>query len=105
MENGDIQDKNIRASSEVDNHNAWQARLNYGLYAWAGTGEQQPWIQADIGYQTYVSGVVTQGDGDFDSGNDYVSSITVSTFLLSGSAEEVFVKDRQGEVKVSELIT
>ena len=65
---------------------------------------QQPWVQADIGYQTYVSGVVTQGDGG-DGGDDWISSIKVSTFLMSTNDEEVFVKDGQGEVIVSKYIT
>ena len=101
MENGDIPDVNIVASSELHGNYAWQARLNYRLHTWGAEGNQQPWIQADIGYQTYVSGVVTQGDGKGDGGDDYVSSIKVSTFLMSSSNEEVYVKDGEGKLIVS----
>ena len=63
MENGDIPNENIEASHQYSSYPASKARLN-GIKFWACAGSlASPWIQADIGYQTYVSGVITQGDG------------------------------------------
>ena len=107
MENGDIPDENIKASGrfkwedELDCCYPWFARLN-GVKPWVGEGTPpNVWIQADIGYQTYVSGVVTQGSGDILNSGDWVSSIKVSTFYGSTNDDEVFVKDEQGEAIVS----
>ena len=104
MENRDIPDDNIQASSTWGgNYLAWYARLN-GNSCWTGTGKTA-WIQADIGYQTYVSGVVTQGDGTVGSPH-WVTSIKVSTFPVSSEDEstEVFVKDGYGNHIVSILM-
>ncbi|XP_072043103.1 uncharacterized protein [Amphiura filiformis] len=96
MRNGDIPDENINASSAVNSeYEATNGRLN-GSSSWHSalfpTGIT--YIQADIGYQTYVTGVITQGDGQ-TAGADYVTSFKVSTFLTTG-ANEVFVKDQNG---------
>ena len=109
VENGDIPDENIRASSEfkTSKHGvgylySWRARLN-GDYTWgAATSDSQRWIQADIGYQTYVSGVVTQGDGGFGVA-DWVESLQVSTFLTDTSDEDIFVQDKDGVVMVNSI--
>ena len=108
MESGDISNENIRASSlwlneeGVNARPAWHARLN-GKSCWIGTGTTA-WIQADIGYQTYASGVVTQGDGGVGGKNgypDWVTSIKVSTFSVSSNDKEVFIKDDKGnDIKV-----
>ena len=106
MENGDIVDENIMASSEFKYDSktffAHLARLNEPS-TWVAYSHQ-PWIQADIGYQTYVSGVITQGAGEVgrDSGYaEWVSSIKLSTFSMNTTNdEEVFVKNSNGEVKV-----
>ena len=97
MENGDIPNKNIKASSKYGpNYPAQYARLNGEKGGWfAAQEDNQPWIQADIGYQTYVSGVVTEGF----VGN-YPTSFKVSTFLSSDD-EELFVKSASGEIKVN----
>ena len=61
MENGNIPNENIKTSHV--GRDPWEARLN-GPKFWACSGDiVAPWIQADIGYQTYVSGVITQGGG------------------------------------------
>ena len=102
MENGDIPNQNIKASSRykpyyTDAHNA---RLNNGGFYWvAAKHDSQPWIQVDIGYQTNVSGVVTKGFNDFIQ--IYVTSFTVSTFLSSINDEELFVEDASGKAKVN----
>ena len=105
MENRDILNDNIQAASTIDPiyHPAWYARLN-GDSCWSGTGTTA-WIQADIGYQTYVSGVVTQGDGAVGEPH-WVTSIKVSTFPVSSEDKdtEVFVKDGDGNHIVSILM-
>ena len=106
MENGDIPDENIKASHV--GRDPWEARLN-GQTFWYCSGDIiAPWIQADISYQTYVSGVITQGDGGdiFTNGRvgttvDWVTSLKVSTFSMSISDQEVFVTDEEGNIKVS----
>ena len=99
MENGDIPDGNIQASSTHLSFDPWKARLN-GQSAWLAKYQAiSQWIQADITYQTYVSGVVTQGAGVPHP--DHTTSLKVSTFVMSTSDAEVFVSDEHGNVKVS----
>ena len=108
MENGDIPNVNIQASSYYETRDPWKGRLN-GLSFWSCAGHFiAPWIQADIGYQTYVSGVITQGDGGdmYTNGRDgttvdWVTSLKVSTFSMSNSDQEVFVTDEESNIKVS----
>ncbi|XP_072017349.1 retinoschisin-like [Amphiura filiformis] len=98
IRNGDIPDENIKASSEYSSrHTVSKGRLNGKPPTWHAAASQNgtTWIQADIGYQTYVSGVITQGDGTTGVGVDYVTSFKVSTFLADG-AKEVFVEDQNG---------
>ena len=98
MENGDIPNEKHQYSS----YPASKARLN-GIKFWACAGSlASPWIQADIGYQTYVSGVITQGDGGIVSGitADWVTSLKVSTFTMSTDDQEVFITDGVGNAKV-----
>ena len=97
VENGDIPDGNIQASSIYNINGLYHAhkgRLNAGS-SWAAPGHQ-PWIQADVGYQTYVSGVATQGYG-----NSWVTSIKVSTFYMTTTDDEIFVSDGGGLAKVN----
>ena len=100
MENYGIPDGNIKASStmypESPSNQPFQARLN-GESCWqALKGEVTPWIQADIGYQTFVSGVVTQGDGGVGDNLHWVTSFNVSTFAMSVSDKEIFIEDEDG---------
>ena len=102
MANGDIPDESINASSEFLHQQnskgyARQARLN-GTSWWRANGSiVEPWIQADIGYQTYVSGVVTQGDGRVGGDwPDWVATLKVSTFFMSTTDTEVFVRYSNG---------
>ncbi|XP_072041784.1 uncharacterized protein [Amphiura filiformis] len=98
LEKSDIPDANILASSEYsDSHGAKAGRLNGQLFwlpDWYQTQTGPIWIQADIGYLTYVLGLITQGNGD-TSYPDWVTSFTVSTFLTG--ANEVFVEDQIGK--------
>ena len=69
MENGEITDAQISASSQWDHkHAAVQGRLNFrqqGLnqaWAWcAGSNDPNQWLQVDLGSFTTVAGVATQG--------------------------------------------
>ena len=99
METGDIPDGNIRASSGHSNFPARSARLN-AASAWKALYEDEPWIQADIGYQTYISGIVIQGGGY----TDWVTSFKVSTFSISNNDSEMFITDESGNVFVSLLL-
>ena len=102
MENGDIPNQNIQASSIFSPYYpAWNARLN-GPLGWISPArEVNPWIQADIGYQTWVTGVVTQG---YDLG--YVTSLKISTFSLStNDTEDVFEDEHGNEMVIPTLVT
>ena len=103
MKNGDIPDGMIRASAHFSNRPAHYARLD-GANKWSADGNNEaPWIQADLQYQTYVSGVLTQGDGDGNIDGDWITSFKVSTFLLDESegGVETFVEDANGNHLVS----
>ena len=104
MESGEIPDDNIQASTWRDIYYPWKARLNGKLH-WLSaknTGSEE-WIQADIGYQTIVSGVVTQGDGGLGNA-DWVTAIKVSSFKTSTNDTEIYVMDKFGIPIVSSSI-
>ena len=105
MENGDIADENVAASTQFsDRFFPGLARLNRESTWAAAESDLQPWIQADIGYQTNVSGVVTQGEGNIgESIIDWVTSLKVSTFYMTPNDKEIFVKNVNEEVKVKIL--
>ena len=90
--NGDIPDSNIQAS-----HGSSKGRLNGSPFHSIVTGK--PWVEADIGYRTCVSGVVTQGDGHSGTAADWVTLFLVSTSQCSNTTQ-VFVKEN-GQAKVS----
>ena len=101
MESGDIPDANIQAIASSSNFPARNGRLD-SWPAWLVPGSvSNPWIQADIGYQTFVSGVVTQGS---EYGSDWVTTLKVSTFKANTNDEEEFVTDDNGQVKVSVVL-
>ena len=104
MKSSAIPDANIQAYS-YDLYPANKGRLDGEPPVWTlfGYRFQSPWIQADIGYQTYVSGVVTQGDGGFGDEANWVTSLKVSTFEVNTNDVEEFVKDDNGEIKVNVL--
>ena len=74
MENYEIPDEQVSASSQWDaNHAAIQGRLNYKVSgnkegAWsARTNEANQWLQVDLGYMnTTVTGLATQGRNGHD---------------------------------------
>ena len=102
MENGDIPDANIMVSDGNQ-----KGRLNtpnpVELTPSQITNGNDPWIQADIGYQTCVSGVVTQGDGEGGADEDWVTSFWVSSFQTSTTSTQVFIKEN-GENKASLIL-
>ena len=65
------------------------------LHPWnvIASSNHRPWIQADIGYQTCVSGVITQGDG-LTIDDDWITSISVSTFLTTNGVETFVLEVR-----------
>ena len=96
MENGNIPGSNIKAMSQFQTRKAPKARLN-GPSHWGTRGSTiEPWIQADIGYQTDVIGVITQGSNE----TNWIETMKVSTFKMTIDDVEVFVKDQNGNVKV-----
>ena len=91
----------MRASSEYTDN--FPAGRNWRAALW----DNEPWIQADIGYQTYVSGVATQGTPYEHNGvhYNYVTSFKVSTFYMTNDDDEVFVLvENKGMVKVNEEV-
>ena len=103
MENGDIPDANIQAINSSIDFPARNGRLSSWPPWTVKDSESNPWIQADIGYQTYVSGVVTQGDGGYHNPN-WVTTLKVSTFEVNTNDPEEFVKYDNGQVKVSVVL-
>ena len=68
MQNGQIRDAQITASSENDeNHAAVQGRLNFKAGrgktgAWSAYGNLvNQWLQVDLGRYSIVTGIATQG--------------------------------------------
>ena len=105
MENGDILNGMIKASEVSSNFYAHLARLNSIEYAWLeeGSGGSMPWIQADIGYQTSVTGIITQGDSVDTTHRDWFTKLKISTFIdtpTTTSYTEVFIEEN-GAPKVS----
>ena len=102
MRSGDIPDANIRASSEPSHSSraARNARLYGAEYWYPLSWDNERWIQADIGYQTYVSGVATQGGG----GSSWVTSYKVSSFYVTTADDEVFVSEDGRVAKVNEEV-
>ena len=97
----------IRASDAYDNNDygAHNARLGNAENVWAASGSvTTPWIEADIGYPTPVSGVVTQGDGGAGQSDDWVTKLKVSTKLSSDvTGPGIFIKHDNGDDKVCSL--
>ena len=99
MENGDIPDGNIGASAQFSGDPAYEGRLNAHSYWGVPYSAHQPWIQVDIGYQTYVSGVATQGHGSM-----WVASFKVSTFYMTIANDETFVSEDGVVAKVNNFL-
>ena len=102
MENREIPDANIRVSSQLDgDHGAKEARLNSKADGDKGGGWSalnnnfNQWLQVNIGYNSQVTGVATQGM----TGNDqWVSRYRIQyssdgvTFEFYNSTEDSSAK-------------
>ncbi|XP_072016296.1 uncharacterized protein [Amphiura filiformis] len=92
MADNSIPDSSITASSDTTTRLAIHGRLNDPSH-W-DSKDLSPWIQVDLGYQTYVTGVITQGDGGVGGTSvDWITKIRVSTFLMNQWDKEIFVKE------------
>ena len=73
MENGDIVDDQITASSFYPGDGgfeAWKGRLNNNADFWSplDQNEKDPWIQVDLLRSTMVTGIITQGSSQAEQG-------------------------------------
>ena len=85
LENHDISDSSITASSEAHNYRASKGRLNrYGAWV-ANSHNRQQWFQVDFGNWTKVTGVAIQGRLSWPQ--------WVKKFKLSYSSDGVFFND------------
>lgn len=82
MENGQIANESITASSHHFKYPAWKARLNSEIEkAWyAVTRDRHPWIQVDLEKPTWLKAVATQGK---------MFSFYVKTYKVAYSPDEV----------------
>ena len=99
VESGTILDANFETSHYIDGDDnylpPYKARL-HGSSAWrVPKSIPNPWIQADIGYATNVSGLLTQGNG----AHQWITKLKVSTFTAAVDSE-VFIKDEDDDDKV-----
>jgi hypothetical protein len=101
MENGEILDEQITASSEyASNHGAVNARLNLrrpgNSHAWVPRTPSGSWLQVDFELQATVSEVVTQGRADVPQ---WVKSYSLS---YSNNGIDFHPYHQNGVVKVNE---
>ena len=67
MENGDITNNQITASSFYSEYFPWRGRLNNASCWVASKGyPAKPWIQVDLLHLTVVTGIITQGSEAFN---------------------------------------
>ena len=104
MENGQILDSQITASSKFDsNHGASNGRLNFAAGAgrtgsWsARINDVNQWLQVDLLGKPKVTAIMTQGRGDC-SCNQFVKSFTIS-YSDSGSTFTSYPEGSQAKVR------
>lgn len=107
MENGEIADGQISASSEWSpNHAAIQGRLNFlksGLIegAWvAAKNDGDQWFQINLGNQTRVTGVATQGRNGFDQ---WITKYNLQ-YSDYGMLFPYYIEQQQSKRKVKSMI-
>ena len=103
MENGEILDAQITASSKWANgYGADNARLNLQRpehsHAWVPSAASGSWLQVDFELQATISEVLTQGRGDFPQ---WVESYNLS---YSSNGVDFHPYRQNGVVKVVEQI-
>ncbi|XP_078586400.1 uncharacterized protein LOC144868275 [Branchiostoma floridae x Branchiostoma japonicum] len=120
MESGAIPDGHITASSQYNTGScaASKARLHSQEGAGAWCAEQfnkQQWLQVDVGAETTVAGVITQGRAASSSGHqtEWVTSyklrfstdgVTWSTYLDKFGREKVFSGNSDQDTEVRHLL-
>ena len=98
MKDGTIQDNQISASSVWEiKYAAHEARLDGDICWTALTSDANQWIQVTFDTPVHITGVITQGDSDFD---DCVTTYNVEYGKDDGGTRQ-YVKDIQGNDKVS----
>lgn len=82
MESGKIKNQSITASSYYPQYPPWSARLRSGISKgwYAFPYDPLPWIQVDLGKQTWLKGVATQGK---------MFSMYVTSYKLAYSQDQV----------------
>ncbi|XP_073254002.1 retinoschisin-like [Porites lutea] len=82
MESGKIKNQSITASSYYPQYPPWAARLRSGIAKgwYAFPYDPLPWIQVDLGKQTWLKGVATQGK---------MFSMYVTSYKLAYSQDQV----------------
>lgn len=82
MESGNIKNQSITASSYYPQYPPWAARLRSGISKgwYAFPYDPLPWIQVDLGKQTWLKGVATQGK---------MFSMYVTSYKLAYSQDQV----------------
>ena len=85
MENGQILDSQITASSQWDvNHGPTNARLNFKAHggrtgAWSSRrNDVNQWLQIDFKYRATITEILTQGRQSGESISQWVKTYTIS---------------------------
>ena len=107
MENGEIADAQISASSHWDNnHAAIQGRLNFKQFGikqggWsARSNDLNQWLQVDLGSFTTVAAVATQGRNSYRWINQWVTSFNVQ-YSNNGVIFQFYKESGNSSAKVS----
>ncbi|XP_038066899.1 lactadherin-like [Patiria miniata] len=93
LEDGDIPDENIQASSNARNRPPSKARLN-GPSFWSPASGPGAWIEVSLLQSTEVAGVITQGKAVF-----FVNTFKVS-YKPPSSSRLVYVTESNGSIKL-----
>lgn len=82
MQDGQIHNQSITASSHYAKYPPWEARLNAGnANSWyAVARDTNPWIQVDLGKVMWLKGVATQGK---------MFTLFVKTYKLAYSSDQI----------------
>ena len=104
MESGAITDSQITASSQWDsNHAAVQARLNFKAGGgkqggWSAlSNDQNQWLQVDLGHETTIAAIATQGRNAHDQ---WVTSYKLQ-YGIDGVSFQYYMEKGENAEKVS----
>ena len=104
IENGEIPDSSMTASSFYDNdHKSFYARLRKQSTkcSWAPTQKSNSWMQVDLGQQAIVTRIATQGSC-YSDWNEYAKSFIIQ---YSNDSNKWTNYKELGEVKVRHLLS